>query len=53
MPIDTSSSGYQLGGYMALDDTGNIYVTWAGFTGILIERSADHGDTWLPASAPS
>lgn len=52
VPIDTSSSGGQLGGYMALDDSGNIYVTWAGYTpsgtqqSVVIQRSTNRGVTW-------
>jgi hypothetical protein len=45
-PIDTTYPGGQLGGYMALDDSGSIYVTWAGFVGIFVERSTDRGLTW-------
>ncbi len=53
VPIDTSSSGGQLGGYMALDDSGNIYVTWAGYTpsgtqqSVVIQRSTNQGLTWI------
>ena len=35
---------------MALDDSGNIYVTWTGWTGSqwgnIIERSSDRGASW-------
>ncbi len=49
--IDTSIGGAQLVGYMAVDDSGNIYVTWSGGLrsggiGNVIQRSTDRGATW-------
>ncbi len=48
VPIDTSAFPSGIGGAMAVDDSGTIYVTFAG-TGpvsIFVVRSTDHGNTW-------
>jgi hypothetical protein len=50
VPIDTSGSGQQYGGYMAVDDSGNIYVTWVGYrvgVRLVVQRSTDRGATWV------
>jgi hypothetical protein len=53
VPGDCSDSSNALQGAVpVVGPNGEVYVTWAGATGIVLNKSLDGGNTWLPHDIP-